>query len=36
MVREKADLVLLKPIAYEQLRDLAARLRGGLATPGAT
>jgi two-component system response regulator AdeR len=34
MLREKADLVLLKPIAYEQLRDLAARLRRGLATPG--
>jgi two-component system, OmpR family, response regulator AdeR len=27
MLEEKADLVLLKPIAYEQLRDLAARLR---------
>ena len=34
MLQEKADLVLLKPIAYEQLRDLAARLRRGLATPG--
>lgn len=34
MVQEKADLVLLKPIGYEQLRDLAARLHRGLATPG--
>jgi CheY-like chemotaxis protein len=34
MVQEKADLVLLKPIAYDQLRDLAARLRRGLPATG--
>lgn len=28
-VRDKADLVLLKPIGYQQLRDLAARLGPG-------
>ena len=27
-LREKADLVLIKPISYFQLRELAARLRG--------
>lgn len=26
-LREKADLVLLKPISFKQLRDLSARLR---------
>jgi DNA-binding response OmpR family regulator len=26
-IREKADLVLLKPVGYNQLRELAARLR---------
>lgn len=26
-VREKADLVLVKPVGYNQLRELAARLR---------
>ena len=31
MLKEKADLVLLKPISFGQLRDLAARL-----TPGGT
>ena len=36
MVQEKADLVLLKPIGYEQLRDLAARLQRDLpAAEGA-
>ncbi|MGC9334646.1 MAG: response regulator, partial [Anaerolineae bacterium] len=30
MLQDKADLVLLKPIAYDQLRDLAARLNRGL------
>jgi CheY-like chemotaxis protein len=34
MLREKADLVLLKPIAYDQLRDLAARLHRGLPAAG--
>ena len=27
LLREKADLVLIKPISYFQLRELAARLR---------
>jgi DNA-binding response OmpR family regulator len=27
VLRERADLVLLKPIGYQQLRDLAKRLR---------
>ena len=26
-VREKADLVLVKPVGYQQLREMAARLR---------
>ncbi|MCL7454340.1 MAG: response regulator [Anaerolineae bacterium] len=30
MLEEKADLVLLKPIAFDQLRDLAARLQRGI------
>jgi len=30
-IRDKADLVLLKPISFSQLRDLAARL--GFAEP---
>ena len=34
MVQEKADLVLLKPIGYEQLRDLAARLQRDLPAAG--
>ena len=29
LLREKADLVLIKPISYFQLRELAARLRAG-------
>ena len=29
MLKEKADLVLLKPISFGQLRDLAARLTPG-------
>lgn len=28
-VREKADLVLVKPVGYQQLREMAARLRPG-------
>ncbi len=28
MLREKADLVLIKPISYFQLKELAIRLRG--------
>ena len=31
MLDDKADLVLLKPVGFSQLRDLAARL--GFATP---
>lgn len=31
MLEDKADLVLLKPVSFSQLRDLAARL--GFATP---
>lgn len=31
MLDDKADLVLLKPVSFSQLRDLAARL--GFATP---
>ena len=27
LIRHKADLVLIKPISFIQLRDLAARLR---------
>lgn len=31
MLREKADLVLIKPISYFQLKELAIRLRGNTA-----
>jgi DNA-binding response OmpR family regulator len=33
MLREKADLVLIKPISYFQLRELARRLRAEDAPP---
>lgn len=34
MLREKADLVLIKPISYFQLKELAIRLRGDTAPLG--
>jgi two-component system cell cycle response regulator DivK len=34
MLREKADLVLIKPISYFQLKELAIRLRGSTAPLG--
>ena len=33
LLREKADLVLIKPISYFQLRELAARLRASDPPP---
>ncbi len=33
MVQERVDFVLLKPISYEQLHQLATRLRKGPAVP---
>lgn len=34
MLREKADLVLIKPISYFQLKQLAIRLRGSTSPIG--
>lgn len=34
MLREKADLVLIKPISYFQLKELAKRLRGSASPLG--
>jgi two-component system cell cycle response regulator DivK len=34
MLREKADLVLIKPISYFQLKELAKRLRGSASPIG--
>ena len=34
-LQEEADLVLIKPVSYFQLRDLAARLRASNAPGGA-
>ena len=34
MLREKADLVLIKPISYFQLKELAKRLRDSASTLG--
>jgi DNA-binding response OmpR family regulator len=34
MLRDKADLVLIKPISYFQLKELAVRLRGSTSPLG--
>jgi two-component system cell cycle response regulator DivK len=34
MLRDKADLVLIKPISYFQLKELAIRLRGSASPLG--